>query len=326
MTVNHPIVAAFVAGLLLVLTALPAYTEAPEFPPGTFTDGNSYSLEELRGGVVVLFFYEQNCPRCLGKIPDRNKIVEQFRGQPVTFIAIAAGDSATDAAAYVKRSGLDMPVFADKLSLMEDLYDTKISLDNIWQFRVIDAEGNVVGSVMDAKAINRALATAQQPYRAEDYDEKLAPVVALLNQGKHRAAMRGLRRYLSSRDEAVKASAQALDDAVAEQAKGWMQQADGLMASAPIQAGKLYTNASNVLSREAFGQDGRKKLASLKSSPAVKDETAARKMYAKMAAAIEKMTPDQTAELILFANKIAEKYPESPTGKRCAAMVAKIRS
>lgn len=31
---------------------------APDFPPGSATDGNRYQLADLRGKVVVLYFYE----------------------------------------------------------------------------------------------------------------------------------------------------------------------------------------------------------------------------------------------------------------------------
>ena len=32
---------------------------APDFPPGEFTDGGRYSLEDLRGKAVVLYLYEK---------------------------------------------------------------------------------------------------------------------------------------------------------------------------------------------------------------------------------------------------------------------------
>lgn len=50
--------AAFAAG-----TARAQFLEgstAGEFPPGSFTDGRTYSLADLRGKAVVLFFYEEN--------------------------------------------------------------------------------------------------------------------------------------------------------------------------------------------------------------------------------------------------------------------------
>lgn len=325
MKTHRPILAALAVGLLLGLAAWDTQAkQAAEFPPGTFSDGKNYSLEELRGRVVVLFFYEQNCPRCAGLIPERNDIVEQYVGQPVTFIAIAAGDTADEARAYLKRTGLDMPIFADKLSLMEKLYGTKISLNNIYQFRVIDPAGNIVGYSMDPQSIDKALAGVKLAYEAQDYHAELADIVTALNMDMHSAAMRELGRYLNSKDEAVKASAEALSAAVVEQAKGWVQQADVLVETDPLQAGRLYSQASDLFAREEFGKDARTKLKDLMSSPAVKSETAARKSYAKMIRAIDKMKPEQIPELIAYAKSIAEEYPDTPTGKRCADLATKL--
>ena len=51
--------------LLLCLTATIARgagnagEQAPDFPPGEFTDGGRYSLEDLKGKAVVLYLYEK---------------------------------------------------------------------------------------------------------------------------------------------------------------------------------------------------------------------------------------------------------------------------
>ncbi|MEM6258215.1 MAG: redoxin domain-containing protein [Planctomycetota bacterium] len=332
METYRSIMAVFAAGLLLALTPCATQAaQAPDFPPGVFTDGKQYSLEQLRGEVVVLFFYEQNCPSCTRKIPDRNKVVQQFRGEPVTFIAIAAGDSSSEASAYVKRTKLDMPVFADKLSMMEKLYNTKISLNNIYQFRVIGPDGKIVGYTMDAPTINKALAqvkpaSSEQAYNPQDYHDALKPVVELLNADKYKDALRGLSRPLRDRDEALKTSAEALQSAALAQAQGWVEQADQLVETDPFEARRLYTKASELFPREPFAKDVRKKLAQLKSNQVIKDEASARKMYVKMIKAIDKMKPEQAPELVAYARKIAEKYPDTPTGKRCAAMADKLGS
>ena len=52
--------------MLLLCLAAPAALgagrageQAPDFPPGEFTDGGRYSLEDLRGKAVVLYMYEK---------------------------------------------------------------------------------------------------------------------------------------------------------------------------------------------------------------------------------------------------------------------------
>lgn len=52
------------AGGLLLTAAGPALAQgksgemAPDFPPGSFTDNATHSLADLRGKVVVLYFFE----------------------------------------------------------------------------------------------------------------------------------------------------------------------------------------------------------------------------------------------------------------------------
>ena len=54
----------FVPALLLCLApaargaGIPG-EQAPDFPPGEFTDGGRYSLEDLKGKAIVLYFYEK---------------------------------------------------------------------------------------------------------------------------------------------------------------------------------------------------------------------------------------------------------------------------
>src|ERR1043165_5409032 len=76
-------------------------TQAAEFPPGIFSDNNHYTLEDLKGKAVVLFFYENSCPRCRGMVPERNKMVASYKDRPVKFIGIGPHDSLAEVRAYI---------------------------------------------------------------------------------------------------------------------------------------------------------------------------------------------------------------------------------
>lgn len=63
---RHPGPAITATTLLFLCLAAPtavgagrAGEQAPDFPPGEFTDGGRYSLEDLRGKAVVLYLYEK---------------------------------------------------------------------------------------------------------------------------------------------------------------------------------------------------------------------------------------------------------------------------
>lgn len=131
---------------------------APEFPEGQFSDGKQYHVKDYRGQLLVLFFYEQKCPTCKASIKDRNKVVKQFQGKPVQFIAVGAGDSLSEVQAYVNETHLAMPVFADEHSKMEKAYGFRISLNNIYKFRVIGPQGQIVAYDMKPETIEECLA------------------------------------------------------------------------------------------------------------------------------------------------------------------------
>ncbi len=51
--------------------------------------GQKLSLEDLRGKVVVLNFWNLGCGPCRAEMPDLNKLVEKYKGDDVVFIAFS---------------------------------------------------------------------------------------------------------------------------------------------------------------------------------------------------------------------------------------------
>jgi peroxiredoxin len=59
-------------------------------PPFTLTDidGNEVKLENLTGKVVILNFFDLDCPPCLNEIPDLSEIHEQYNQSDVVILSI----------------------------------------------------------------------------------------------------------------------------------------------------------------------------------------------------------------------------------------------
>jgi peroxiredoxin len=159
---------------------------APEFPDGQFSDGEHYRLGDFRSKfLVVLFFYEQECPTCRATIPHRNMIVKQYENEPVKFIGVGAGDSLEDVKSYVRETHLAMPVFADSHGLMQKSYGFKISLHNIYQIRLISPLGVVIGYDMEPASIDRALrilSSGKDNYLGSPVENKGSQLARLNNQ------------------------------------------------------------------------------------------------------------------------------------------------
>ena len=313
--------AATACALMTVSTAARAQGKhgevAPDFPPGVFNDGNRYQLADYEGKVVVLFFYEKDCPSCRGKIPERNAVVKQYQGKPVKFFAVAAGDTLQQAKSYAGGTKLAMPVFADPLSLMERRYGQTISLNNLWQFRVIGPDGKISGYRMEPAAIDKALAKVELKYNPEEYHEKVRPAVELLEWKQYPAGVKSLRSLLKHKDKEVADSAAKLMEAVKAEAGEWMTEAEAAAGSEPVKAYDLYTKVATAFgATDELGKKAAEAAKQLKANESVKKELDARKAYEKVMNVMAMATPKQKPDVAKLAADIAKKYPDTPTGKK----------
>jgi thiol-disulfide isomerase/thioredoxin len=62
--------------------------------PFSATDisGNNYSLDELKGKVIVINFWFVECKPCVMEMPELNKLVEKHKNKEVVFLGFANND------------------------------------------------------------------------------------------------------------------------------------------------------------------------------------------------------------------------------------------
>jgi peroxiredoxin Q/BCP len=299
--------------------------KAPDFPPGLFIDGHHYSLSDLDGKAVVLFFYEQDCPTCRGLIPKRNQVVEQYKDKPIKFIAVAAGDSIREAQAYVRETHLEMPVFADNLSLMEKRYGEKISLQNIYQFRVIGPKGKIEEYRMEPAAIDKVLAQVKWKYKDQGYDPRLNPAIDRLEWGQYTDGMRMLKPFLKNSNKDLAASAKKLYDTLHAQGEQWLTDAaQAEKDEKSVQAYDLYTRVANVFTGEDLAKRAASPLKTLTASTPVKNELAARQMYEQLCTGASRATHRQRDQVAAFAANIATRYPNTPTAEKARQVAQEL--
>jgi len=302
--------------------------EAAEFPPGVFTDGQQYRLADLRasGKVVVLYMYEKDCPSCRTKTTTEfNPIVESLKDKPVKFIAIGAGDNAADVRKYVSQTQIKMPVYVDAYSLMEKRYGQTISLNNIYQWRVIGIDGKISGYRPNGEWLDRALAVASWKYKDKGYHASLSAAVEALEWGRYEVGVKALKPALKSPKKEIAESAGKLYEEVKTEAQAWRTEADTAMETDPIAAYDGYTRLKGVFDGDKeflTGVDAA--LTKLKADKIVVAELAARKMFTILAAQTAKPTPPPAAQMAASYRTIAKKYPETPTGKMAEALAAEF--
>ena len=298
---------------------------APDFPPGSFSDGGHYTLNDFKGKVLVIFFYESNCPRCRGMVPDRNKLVVQYKDKPVKFIAVSPHEPLFSVRNYIKGTGLAMPVFADPLLLMEKRYSENISLNNIYQFKVIGPDGKLAAYMVGAE-LDRVVAAASWKFKDQGYDPALNLAIDLLEWNQYEAGMAALNPLRTSSSKTVAASAEKLYTAMTAEGEKWKSDADAALAGNPSAAYDLYTRIANCFPKSDLAQAAEDALKKLRVDPAVKDELAARQMYAQLTATMAKVTAADKNQVIAFCKTIVTRYPKTPTGEKVAALLTEMSS
>jgi peroxiredoxin len=297
-----------------------------EFPPGQFSDGRHYTLEDLKGKAVVLVFFEMDYSGNKGKVGEWNKLVGQYKDKPIKFIAIAPHSDLAKVQQFVNETGLEMPVYADSLDLMETEWHQEITMDNARSYRILGPDGNEVGHELTSDDIDKTLAGVTWKYKGQGYDEpKLAHIVDLLDWNQYQPAVKLLRPFV--RKEAVTSLAKQANKLYAQvKAEGeqWKTEADNLAETDPVQAFDLYTKISQVFPADELGRSVIAPLRKIKSVKAVTDELAARAQYEQLYSTLPHAKLSQREDAKKYCVGIATQYPNSPSGKRADALATTI--
>lgn len=85
---------------------------APGFSLSTLNN-NTISLEDFRGGYVLLNFFATWCGPCREEMPAIEAAYERYRSQGFTVLAVTSADPASDVEQYVDELGLTFPMLLD---------------------------------------------------------------------------------------------------------------------------------------------------------------------------------------------------------------------
>ena len=137
--------------------------KAPDFTVKTIR-GESISLAELSDKVVVINFWFTSCAPCITEMPALNKLVEEFKGSEVVFIALARDDT-NELTEFLKKKSFNFNIVA--------------SSNTIAKSYCVDIFGWPTSMVVDKGGIVRKITSGgYRDERAETYVyNELYPVI-----------------------------------------------------------------------------------------------------------------------------------------------------
>jgi peroxiredoxin len=82
--------------------------------------GKKVQFNDYSGKTVLVNAWATWCPPCLAEMPELNDYYQAHRDTGFVILAINAGDSANEAAAFVEQAGLSFPVLLDPNTTLLD--------------------------------------------------------------------------------------------------------------------------------------------------------------------------------------------------------------
>lgn len=135
-------VAALIAGLggsaLAEMGEVAIGGKMPDFQLTDYT-GETHSLSDYKGKVVVLEFMSQHCPWSRGAAPSIAALSKKYDDENVVFLGIDSHRSTTheDNKAYAKEIGIPYPVLRDE----NNVYADAVGATRTPELYVVDEEG-----------------------------------------------------------------------------------------------------------------------------------------------------------------------------------------
>ncbi len=113
---------------------------APDFTLQTL-DGESVSLSDYRGKLVMINFWASWCPPCNSEMPDLQSYYEKHKDEDFIILGVNYEDSPDKVQAFVEKYGVTFPILLDSEGQVANLF----GIQGLPTSFFVDKEGNVLG-------------------------------------------------------------------------------------------------------------------------------------------------------------------------------------
>jgi len=85
-------------------------------------DGQSISLNDLKGKPVLINFWATRCPPCIFEMPYLQEIYNEWSGKGLMVLAINIGESSAKVKTFLQDNDLSLPVLLDTKAVVARMY------------------------------------------------------------------------------------------------------------------------------------------------------------------------------------------------------------
>jgi thiol-disulfide isomerase/thioredoxin len=307
-------------GMLLACCALNSSllsaASAPDFP-ATMINSPPLSKDGLKGKVIVLYYYEEGCPRCREAWPDKLKIAQSYKDKPVIFIAVNSGNPSAEVASYLSEVNCKWPTIVDQDRSFEKAsgMENPISLQNIYQARIITPDGDFVPANSQAlnQSVDQYLAKASWKLDPKEVPDPLKLAWQLMEIGNfNQAAAAVSNAQKALKDESGKAAADKIKAVIVSEYNNAIVPAKEAEAAGNAwTALKGYQLAAQQFSSLPETKELKAKITKLSTDPAVAREMKAAKLWNDAQTAARSPNAATQKRAIQQAQQVVRDYPNT---------------
>ncbi len=127
----------------------------PDFRlPNIQLDGDTFTLEDLKGKAVLMTFWSTTCGPCRDEIPLLKKLHEEFAGRGLVVLGVT-DDAPGTARAFAERNKMTYPLVFDHGGRLGGRFDVRAIPYNVFVAPDGTIAGDVTGTLSEAEARRR---------------------------------------------------------------------------------------------------------------------------------------------------------------------------
>ncbi len=112
-----------------------------------FTDvisGDTISMKDLLGKVVVIDFWATWCPPCVAEIPTMIELYQTYKSQGLEFIGISLDEKSSTLVEFCKERGISWPQYCEEGKVWDTEFSKQWRIKSIPQLFILDQKGEIV--------------------------------------------------------------------------------------------------------------------------------------------------------------------------------------